>query len=76
MVRVRAGQSRIWSAIEAVANVAAGLVVAFVANLIVLPAFGVPVSILQAGQISAAFTVISLLRSYGLRRFFNYLGGR
>lgn len=71
---MRAGQSRRGSALEAAANVAAGLLVAFIANLLILPALGVPVSLSQAGQISAAFTVVSLARSYALRRIFNYVG--
>lgn len=67
-------QSRLFSAFEAVANVACGLGIAFLANLIVLPLFGLPVSFGQAAGISAVFTVISLLRSYVLRRLFNKIG--
>lgn len=71
-----AGQSRIGSALEAVANVAVGAGVALAANLIILPAVGVPVTLSQAAQVSAAFTVVSLARSYVLRRIFNFIGGR
>lgn len=71
-----AGQSRRGSALEAVANVAAGVVIAFVANIVILPALGVPVTLSQAAQVSAAFTVVSLIRSYALRRIFNFIGGR
>jgi uncharacterized membrane protein len=71
-----AGQSRRASALEAAANVAAGVVIAFVANIVILPALGVPVTFSQAAQVSAAFTVVSLIRSYALRRIFNYIGGR
>lgn len=74
--RPATGQSRIASAVEASANMAAGLAVAFAANLLILPALGVPVSLSQSAQIAAAFTVVSLVRSYVLRRFFNFLGGR
>lgn len=66
-------QTRLQSALEAVANVAFGLGVSFVANLLLLPAFGLVVSVRQAAGISAAFTVISLARSYVLRRLFNRL---
>lgn len=65
------GQSRRGSAVEAVANVAIGLGVAFLANLVILPAVGLPVSGGQAVVISAAFTVVSLVRSYLVRRLFN-----
>lgn len=71
-----AGQSRRGSALEAVANVAAGLGVAFVAKLVILPALGLPVTLSQAAQVSALFTLVSLARSYALRRVFNYCGGR
>jgi membrane protein implicated in regulation of membrane protease activity len=66
-------QTRTKSALEAIANVAFGLVVAFLANLVILPLVGLPVSLSQASWISAAFTLVSLVRSYALRRFFNLL---
>lgn len=66
------GQTRAASALEALANVAVGLFVSFVSNLAILPAFGLPVSLGQAVGISAAFTGVSLARSYALRRFFNW----
>lgn len=65
------GQSRRGSAVEALANVVIGLGVAWLANLVILPAVGLPVSLGQAGTISAAFTVVSLARSYLVRRLFN-----
>lgn len=67
------GQSRLGSCLEAVANVAIGLGFSFTANLLILPAFGLPVSLAQAGGISAAFTAVSLVRAYLVRRFFNSL---
>jgi len=70
------GQARLWSAFEALANVAFGLGVAFCANLIILPAFGLPVDLGQAAGISAAFTAVSLARSYVLRRIFNAIERR
>lgn len=70
------GQSRLASLVEAVANVVIGLAVAFVANLLVLPAFGVPITLSQAAGVSLAFTVVSVARSFALRRFFNWLTAR
>lgn len=67
------GQSRAASLIEAVANVAVGLVVAFLVNLVVLPLFGVAISLGQAAGVSLAFTAVSVARSFALRRFFNWL---
>lgn len=64
-------QSRIGSLIEAAANIAVGFGVNFTANMIVLPAFGFPVTAGQAFSIGLVFTAISLVRSYVLRRWFN-----
>lgn len=65
-------QTRAWSAIEACANIVVGIGVSFTANLIVLPIFGLPVSLSQATGITVVFTFISFVRSYALRRFFNW----
>ena len=64
-------QSRKHSAAEAVANVAIGYAISTAANLMVLPAFGYHVTALDAAGIGVVFTVISLVRSYALRRLFN-----
>ena len=73
---MRRGQTRAASLVEALANIAIGLGISFAANLAILPAFGLPVSLHQAAGISAAFTLVSLARSYALRRLFNWLGNR
>lgn len=67
-------QSRIMSAVEASANVAIGYLVSVAANLLVLPLFGYDVSIADSFMIGLAFTAVSLVRSYLLRRVFNWLG--
>jgi uncharacterized membrane protein (DUF485 family) len=64
-------QSRKRSALEAVANVAIGFLVAVAANLIVLPAFGYPVTVADSFGIGMIFTAVSLARSYIVRRLFN-----
>lgn len=64
-------QSRIMSATEAITNVAIGYVVSVIANIIVLPMFGYDVTIADSFAIGLAFTIISLARSYILRRIFN-----
>lgn len=69
-------QSRTMSAVESVANIAIGIGVAFAAQLIVFPALGIPVSLGQNVQITAIFTVVSLIRSYAVRRVFNLASGR
>lgn len=64
-------QSRRASAIEAVANVIVGFGVAVLAQAHVFPLFGFHATHEQHIQIALIFTVISLLRSYVLRRVFN-----
>lgn len=59
------------SAVEAVANVAIGYVVAVAANAVVLPMFGLHPTAFDSFAIGALFTAISLARSYVLRRLFN-----
>lgn len=64
-------QRRIHSAFESVANVAVGYVVALATQLVVFPLFGISVSVQENLAISLIFTVVSLARSYALRRLFN-----
>lgn len=65
-------QSRLSSFIEACVNVSIGFGVSMVANLVVLPAFGYPVTVPDAFGIGLVFTVISVVRSYVVRRVFNF----
>lgn len=69
-------QSRAHSAFEAVANVAVGYGVAVLANMLIMPAFGYPVTAAHAAGMGVLFTAISLVRSYALRRAFNALTAR
>lgn len=61
------------SATEAVANVLVGYVISLAATAVVLPAFGYAVTVADAVGISLVFTIISLARSYLIRRAFNGL---
>ena len=65
-------QTKRRSFIEAVTNVLIGYLVAVISNLIVLPLFGYQVSLFDGFAIGVVFTVISLIRSYVIRRVFNY----
>jgi hypothetical protein len=69
-------QSRAQSAIESVANVAIGYLVALAAQLVIFPLLGIPVSLEQNLMIGAFFTAVSLARSYCVRRLFNRLARR
>lgn len=66
------GQSKKASILESFANVAVGFGIATLANLVVLPVFGYQVSVPDALGIGGVLTVISILRSYALRRAFNW----
>ena len=64
-------QTRIMSAVEAVANVAVGYGVAVATQLAVFPIFGLAVALGDNLAIGGIFTAVSLARSYALRRLFN-----
>lgn len=63
-------QSRRQSLFEATANVLIGYALAVLTQILVFPWFGLEVSISETLTIGFAFTGISLLRSYALRRLF------
>lgn len=67
-------QPRHMSAVESVTNVAVGYVLALGTQAVVFPLFGFHVKPSEHMAIAAIFTVISLLRSYVLRRAFNWWG--
>jgi hypothetical protein len=66
-------QTKTGSFVEAWANIFVGFSINFVANMLILPLFGFKVTAGGAFEIGLIFTVISLVRSYVLRRWFNGL---
>lgn len=67
-------QTKLGSIAEAWANIAVGFGVNFTANMIILPLFGFHSLTLRTNLIiGLLYTVISLVRSYVLRRWFNGL---
>jgi uncharacterized membrane protein YgaE (UPF0421/DUF939 family) len=64
-------QSRFGSIIETLTNVVVGLIISFVANLLIFPLFGWEISTSQNIILVIFYTVISIVRSYALRRIFN-----
>lgn len=64
-------QSRAQSLIESLVNVAAGYGVAVLSQVLIFPLFDVNVTIGQNMLMAGYFSVISIIRSYILRRFFN-----
>jgi hypothetical protein len=69
-------QSRWMSFVEASSNIVAGFGLAFVTQILVFPMFGIAVSTADNLLIGAVFTVVSLARSFALRRMFNHLSTR
>lgn len=57
--------------IEAWVNVIVGFGISLLANLLVLPLFGYQVTVGDAFGIGLIFTIISIIRSYCIRRWFN-----
>lgn len=74
--RIPLGQSRRASAAEALLNIIIGFWISVLANIWLLPLWGYQVSMSQGIEIGILFTLVSLVRSYALRRFFNYLHQR
>lgn len=64
-------QSRLGSFIEALINVAIGFAINFVANIAILPLIGFHISVGQNLFIGVLYTLISVARSYAVRRWFN-----
>ena len=73
MTSLSKGQTRTASAVEAVANVLVGYFVALASQLVIFAAYGVHLSLADNAMIGVWFTLISLVRSYLLRRIFNAL---
>jgi hypothetical protein len=69
-------QSRLGSFLESVANIAIGYIVAVGSQLAIFPLFGIVIPLSDNLLIGAWFTVISLVRSYVVRRAFNAWHGR
>jgi len=63
-------QSRTMSMIEALANVTVGYGVAVLTQIAVFPLFGLSVTLVQNLMMGGLFTVVSIIRSYTLRRVF------
>jgi hypothetical protein len=61
------------SLIEALANVAVGYGVAVVTQMLIFPVFGLHTTLVQNLKMGGIFTIVSLARSFALRRLFEAL---
>ena len=65
-------QTRLQSLIEAGFNLIIGFIINFFANWLILPAFGfTQLTVATNFYIGLAYTVVSLVRQYAIRRWFN-----
>ncbi len=64
-------QTRLGSLIEVCINILIGFAINWVANMYILPLYGFAITGGQAFSMGLIFTVISVVRSYVIRRWFN-----
>lgn len=64
-------QTKLGSLYEALINVVIGFAINFVANLVILPMVGFHITVGQNLYIGLLYTVVSVARSYTIRRWFN-----
>ena len=64
-------QSKRESMIETLTSVFVGWLIGVILNLIVLPLFDYNITVVDSLLVSLIFTVISVVRGYVIRRFFN-----
>jgi len=63
-------QSRAMSLVEAFANVVVGYGVAVATQMLVFPVFGLQTTLAQNLKMGAVFSIVSIMRSFALRRVF------
>ena len=64
-------QSKLMSLVESLTNVAIGMVVSFFGQIVVSHWYNLPLNVTQNIQIVLFFTVLSIGRSYFVRRWYN-----
>lgn len=63
-------QSRLMSMVESVANVLVGYGVAVATQILIFPVFDLHTTLVQNLKMGGIFTIMSLVRSFALRRMF------
>ena len=69
-------QSRTMSLVEAIANVIVGYGVAVLTQILIFPIFELHTTLAQNLKMGAIFTVVSIARSFALRRVFEAIRTR
>ena len=65
-------QTKLQSLVESITNILIGYFVAIASQLAVFPLFGINIPLSDNLLIGVWFMVISLIRSYVVRRYFNW----
>ena len=66
-------QTRRQSIIETAVSVTIGYMVALASQIAIFPLFGIHATVADNLMIGAWFTIISVIRGYAVRRFFNWM---
>ena len=66
------GQSKKHSLLESIVNVAIGYGIAILSQIAIFPLFGIHIPLRDNLLIGVIFTIVSIVRSYALRRAFNW----
>jgi hypothetical protein len=66
-------QSKYMSLLEATVGQIIGFLIGWATNYLVLPLFGFAVSFTSSFWLTVVFAIISFIRSYLIRRMFNWL---
>ena len=69
-------QTKKMSLIETVSSVIIGFVVAIIGQLVAFPILGIEVTFSENLLLGLFFTVVSIIRGYYVRRFFNWIGNK
>lgn len=59
------------SVVETITNVAIGLVVSFLSQVVIFKYYDIHISLAQNLEMTLYFTVVSVIRGFAVRRFFN-----
>lgn len=66
-------QKKQHSLLEAAAGVLIGYAIAIISQIIIYPRYGMILDLEVQAEIAGLFTIISLIRSYSIRRLFNFI---
>ena len=66
-------QTKKMSLTESIVNTALGFIISLILINWLLPTYGYEIKTIESFEITSIFTAVSVVRSYLVRRFFNYV---